>query len=119
MTSDESLGKNEHVLKSADFRKIYKKGLSRKTDTLVLCYLPNGLEFNRLGFSISSRSVKLASSRNRIRRMFKEVYRTKKKDLKSGFDIVIIARKDPGKHFSYSKAEESFSRLIKMAGVFN
>ncbi|MFA6141989.1 MAG: ribonuclease P protein component [Candidatus Omnitrophota bacterium] len=118
MIPDESLGKNEHILKSADFRKIYKKGFSRKTDTLVLCCLPNGLGFNRIGFSISSRSVKLASSRNRMRRMFKEVYRKKKKDLKAGFDMVIITRKDPGKHFSYDKAEVLFSRLIKSAGVF-
>jgi len=116
--SGESFGKKEHILKSKDFGRIYKKGVSRKTPEGVVLYgLQNGLSHNRLGFSISSKNVRRASSRNRIKRLFREAYRKHKKILKSGYDIVIIVRKDPKGMLSYDLAKSIFLKLSKEAGV--
>jgi len=117
MTSDENLGKEERLLKSADFARVYKKGLSFKKNSFILASLRNGLARNRLGFSISSRNIKLAHTRNRIRRLFKEAYRKKKSELKTGFDIVLIVKKEPGKTFAYKEADNVLMQLAETAGL--
>ncbi len=58
--SDEKIGKDEHILKSKDFRAVYKNGRSVKKAGFVLVVSGNGLGHNRLGFSISSSSIKRA-----------------------------------------------------------
>jgi len=113
MTPDEKFGKLEHVLKSKDFRLIYKKGLRGKLDAVILYCLPNELEYSRLGFSISARFVKQAAKRNRIRRVFREIYRKMKKDLKKSCDLVLVIRSDFGGRISYKKLESVF---LKLAG---
>lgn len=117
MISDGAFRKNEHILKSKEFREIYKKGRSVKKNGFVLCVMPNGLEHSRLGFSIGSRSVKLASTRNKIRRYFREIFRINKSSFRTGFDMVIIARKNPGKHFLYASALEILIGLAREAGI--
>ena len=111
MISDEGLGKKEHLLKTGDFRQVYKKGVFCKRDSFVLYCLANKSEQSRIGFSISSRVVRLANRRNRIRRLFREVYRKRKKELKQGFDIVIVGKRDPGKKIGYPEIEAIFLKL--------
>lgn len=117
--SDERFRKNEHILKSKDFRAAYKKGTFFKKESAVLYRLRNDLGHNRIGFSISSRNVRLASSRNRLKRLFREVYRRTRKDLKTAFDLVFVIRTDPGKNFSYKKAEEIFMSLVKKGAILS
>ena len=113
MISDESLGKSEHLLKTGDFRQVYKKGAFCKRDSFVLYSLPKKTDQNRIGFSISSRAVRLANRRNRIRRLFRESYRKSRKELKQGFDIVIVGKRDPGKKIGYSEIEALFLKLAE------
>ena len=115
MISDERFSKKEHLLKTKDFSKVYKKGLAGRSDGVVLYCLANALQHNRLGFSIGSKNIKRATSRNRIRRLFKEVYRKSKSRLKSGFDIVIVVRKDISATISYDSAATTFLKLAKEA----
>ena len=115
MISDEKFSKKEHLLKSKDFSKVYKKGLAGRADGVILYCLANALEHNRLGFSIGSKNTRKATSRNRIRRLFKEVYRRLKDKLKSGFDIVIVVRKDISATLSYDAATAAFLKLAKEA----
>ena len=115
MISDERFSKKEHLLKTKDFSKVYKKGLAGRSDGVVLYCLANALQHNRLGFSIGSKNIKRATSRNRIRRLFKEVYRKSKSRLKSGFDIVLVVRKDISAAISYNSATATFLKLAKEA----
>jgi len=117
MISDETFGKRERLLKSKDFGRVYKKGISFKKDSVILYCLPSGLEHNRLGFSIASKNIRLATRRNKIRRLFKEAYRRRKKDLNKGFDLVIIVKRDPGKTVSRKEIEEMFLALAKGAKI--
>ena len=50
---------------------------------------PNGLPYSRLGLSVSKRVGK-AVTRNRIKRRIRELFRTQKKSLPQGFDIIVI-----------------------------
>ncbi len=111
MTPGEKFGKREHLLKSKDFNRVYKKGLSGRADGVILYCLANGLTHNRLGFSIGSKNVKRATSRNRMRRLFKEVYRKSKDKLKSGFDLVMVIKKDLSANLTYNSATTAFLKL--------
>ncbi|MDP3804586.1 MAG: ribonuclease P protein component [Candidatus Omnitrophota bacterium] len=114
---DEGFAKHERLIKTKDFRKVYKDGRSYKAGFVVLRLLPNAASTNRIGFSISAKSIKRALRRNRIKRLFREVYRRNKKILKKGFDIVFVVRKDTKKNFSYIEAQQVFLDLSKQADI--
>jgi len=115
MTSDEKFGKKEHILKPSDFRKAYKGGRSFKKNALVLYAFQNKCAESRIGFSISSRSVKNAIARNKIRRRLREIYRLNKTKLKTGFDLVVVVKKDISRETSYKGIEEIFLSLAESA----
>jgi len=116
---DESFPKDEHILKTKGFKGIYKKGSITRGGGLVFYCLPNGLPTARIGFSISAVNVKRAARRNWIRRRLREIYRRGKKNLKKGFDIAIVVKRDPGKDFPYKDLENLFLNLARRAGIFN
>ncbi|MBU0895173.1 MAG: ribonuclease P protein component [Candidatus Omnitrophica bacterium] len=117
MIPDETFRKKEHILKSKDFRVIYKRGRSFRKSGFVLAVMPNDLPNSRLGFSISSANIKRACIRNRIRRLFREFYRKNKPRFKPAFDMVVIVRKNPGKKFLCEEANSLFAALAKEAGI--
>lgn len=117
MISDETFRKKEHILKSREFRAVYKKGRSFKRDGFILSVMSNGLAYNRMGFSISSANVRRACIRNRIRRSFREVYRKNKRLFKPAFDMVVIVRKRPGKKFLSKDIRSVFMALAKEARI--
>lgn len=117
MTAGAGFSKKERLLKSKDFRNVYTKGCKVSVGGTAICWLENALGHNRLGFSISSRSFKLAAARNRIRRLFREVYRLKKTELRPGFDLVLVVKRGFNKSSHYTEAEGLFEELIKRAGL--
>lgn len=117
MIPDEAFAKQERLIKTKDFRKVYKDGRSYKADFIILRLLPNAASTNRIGFSISAKSIKRAFRRNRMKRLFREAYRKNKKILKKGFDIVFVVRKDAKESFSYADAERVLLNLSKQAGI--
>ena len=77
--------------KNYEFKRLYNKGRSAVTPFLVVYCLKNRSGSDRVGFTVS---VKLGKAvvRNRIRRRLREIYRLNRDRLKSGYDIVIVAR---------------------------
>ncbi len=86
MKQTESLRKNQ------DFQRVYKKGKSCADRYLVMYVLPNEMEINRLGVSVS-RKVGNSVVRHKMKRRIKEYYRGKEDQFRCGFDIVVIVRK--------------------------
>ena len=119
MTPDGRFGKREHLLKTKDFRKVYGKGRSAKGGAIHLYCLPNGLGHTRIGFSIPSAAVKLASARNRIRRLFREAFRHNKSALAGGVDIVVVLNAALPKTAALADAEKIFLKLAGQAGALN
>ena len=85
MNSSETLKLNK------DFKRLYYRGESIVTRSVVLYVQKNRLAGNRLGLTCG-KSVGKANKRNRAKRLMRESYRLLLPNLKQGYDIVMIAR---------------------------
>ena len=79
------------VKENYEFRRIYAKGRSGVSPYLVVYVRPNRRGRNRLGVTVSTK-LGHAVVRNRCRRRLREVYRLEKPQLKTGYDIILVAR---------------------------
>ena len=77
--------------KNSDFRRLYSRGKSAVTPYVAVYCRRNREGVNRLGYTVS---VKLGHAvvRNRVRRRLREIYRLNAPKLRSGWDIVVVAR---------------------------
>ena len=76
---------------NSDFRRLYAKGKSSANRYLVLYCRRSGRALNRMGYTVSAR-LGGAVVRNRVRRRLREIARLNMPALKTGFDIVVVAR---------------------------
>ncbi|MDI3476491.1 MAG: ribonuclease protein component [Thermoanaerobacterium sp.] len=79
------------IKRSSDFKNVYRYGKSISNQYIVMYYLENNLEINRVGFSVSKKVGK-SVIRNRYKRLLYENFRLLDRDLFKGYDIIFIAR---------------------------
>lgn len=109
--------KRQYRIRSNEqFQAIRRQGRSYTDKLLVLCALPNGLEYSRFGFSVSSRVGK-AVSRNLIKRRLREAVRLRMEEIKPGWDLVLIAR-NPIRNADYDQMDAACARLLRRAQLF-
>ncbi len=81
----------ESLRTTQEFHRVYKRGKSVVNRHIVVYYLPNNLGKNRVGISVSKK-VGNAVTRNRVKRLIREVYRLNGDGIRQGYDIVFVAR---------------------------
>ena len=74
-----------------EFKRLYYRGKSASGAAVAVYCLKNKREYNRLGLTVGSK-LGCAVVRNRTRRRMRECYRTHERELKAGYDIVVVAR---------------------------
>ena len=74
-----------------DFKRLYYRGKSVVAGSTVVYYQRNGKKFNKLGITVGKK-LGNAVVRNRIKRLIRENYRLREDDLKTGYNVVIVAR---------------------------
>ena len=101
--------------KQSEFARVYKQGKSKGSRFAVILYRRNGLKFTRTAF-VSSKKVGNSVERNRSRRLMKAAYRAFEPGIKSGYDIVFVARaaikgcKEP-------EVERQLKKTLESAGI--
>ena len=74
-----------------EFRRLYAKGRSAVSPTLVVYMRRTKRSTNRVGFTVTVKIGK-AVVRNRVRRRLREIYRLNEAKLLRGVDMIVVAR---------------------------
>lgn len=102
----------DSLKKNSDFQNVYVKGKSKANRYLVMYVAQNNLSINRLGISVSKK-VGNSVVRHRTTRLIRESYRLNQDNLKTGYDMVVIARQT-AKEQNYHTIESAFLHLIDL-----
>lgn len=98
------------IQKREEFRLIYSKGVKHSSDSFSLFVLGSGYGKGRLGLTVTKRVGK-AHKRNKVKRIFREIFRKNKEKLDQNVDIIIHARPDVVTK-TYRELEKEFLSLI-------
>ena len=74
-----------------DFQRLYRRGKSAGSATVVLYQRPNRLGRNRVGITTGAKLGK-AVVRNKMRRRVREIMRLHAGELRVGHDLVVVVR---------------------------
>ena len=111
MKGRQTFPRRERILRPGEFRELYREG-TRYSVREFLLFAKSGNEGPpRLGLSVSKR-IGTATTRNRIKRHVREVFRTHKGELKRGTKMIIVAR--PGsEQLNFAQCREKVVRLFQ------
>lgn len=111
--------KTESIKLNKEFRRLYYKGKTVGSPFIVLYYMQNRVlgDKNTLGITVSTK-VGNAVKRNKIRRWIKESYRAFEPKLKTGYMMVILARKRANEDADFWAIRRSLGGMFKKADLF-
>lgn len=107
--------RQERIKRVTEIKNLFKNGKRVGTAGAKLFYLPNGLEFNRIGFPLS-RGFGNAVKRNRAKRLNRETFRNIKSYLNTGYDMLFLVYSEAENDSFYSRCDK-FQTLCKKAGI--
>ena len=93
-----------------EFRRLYNKGKSAVTPSMVVYCRKSRLEHNRVGITVSTK-LGCAVKRNRARRRLRELFRLAQPGMKQGYDVILVAR-TRAVAVSHEKLKADFDRAI-------
>ncbi|NQT95640.1 MAG: ribonuclease P protein component [Candidatus Omnitrophica bacterium] len=89
------MAKLARLKKTSEYRRVYKSGKLFKNGPLWAYFLPAPGEQISTGVSVSSRIIRKATERNRLKRVIKESLKRCAEDYKTGgCDIVVVVKKN-------------------------
>ncbi len=94
-----------------EFRRVYQRGASAVSASMVVYCRKNKLGRSRLGITASTK-IGGAVTRNRARRRLREVYRLNRDKLQKGWDIILVARGRTAT-VSWKELNDTFLRLCR------
>lgn len=99
-----------------EFKKVYNGGKNYWNRNLVLYVRKNNMENSRVGYSITK---KIGNSvvRNKVRRRMKEIHRLNFNNVKSGYDLIFIPKRNVV-DISYKEMESAMLHILKLSKVF-
>lgn len=109
------LPKAYRLTASRDFARVRRYGRTAGSPLLALYVLPNRTGEVRVGFSVSKKVGK-AVVRNRVKRLMREAVRHELSELRSGQDLVFIAR-PAAAAATYPEIIETADFLLRKTGA--
>lgn len=103
----------QYLRRTRDYGRVHNLGSAWRTRGLTLKAAPNGLEYSRWGL-VAGRRTGNAVTRNRIKRILREIMR--KTGLKAGYDLVIVAH-PAAAAMDYGQLEKRLNGLMGEAGL--
>lgn len=103
------------IARTREYDRVFSARKSAADANLVVYARPNDLAFARLGV-IAGKKVGRAVTRNRVKRLVREAFRTSREDLRDGFDYVVVVRKGASAA-RFADIKTAFVRLAERAGA--
>lgn len=108
--------KEFRIKKNKEFQAVFQKRKSTANRQFVIYVLQKEDQpFFRIGLSVSKK-IGNAVTRNRVKRLIRQVFLEEKDHVKSGMDFVIIARK-PSAEMDYAEVKKSLLHVFKKANI--
>ena len=107
---------SEPLKKNKEFQAVYRSEKSLANKCLVMYIIPNELNKNRIGISVSKK-VGNSVVRHHLARLIRESYRLSEEHFQCGYDIVIIARTG-AKEKNYHEVESALIHLGKLHHIY-
>jgi len=83
--------KDFRLLRRAQFQRVYEEGQRKSVSLCTIFYKSNGLPQSRLGVTATSR-LGNAVTRNRVKRLLREIFRRHRREIPAGWDLVLNPR---------------------------
>jgi ribonuclease P protein component len=109
------VNRNFRLTRTTDFQRVRRHGKSYAHPLFVLVKLPNERESSRFGVA-AGRSIGSAVQRNRAKRQLRESLRTCLPTIRSGWDILVIARR-PMREATYQQILDALITLLRRANL--
>ena len=107
----------ETLKKNYEFKNVLTRGKFYNGKYIELYILKNKKNKNYIGFAVQ-RKVASAVGRNRIRRLIRENYRLQEKNLKTGYDILILWKRNiSAECANFNLIREDMLKLFEKANI--
>ena len=97
------------------FRRLYAKGRSLASGTVVLYCRRNGSRENRLGLTVGTKVGK-AVVRNRVRRRFRELFRRNSGRFNGVYDVILVGRTRAA-DMDFARLERQYLSALEELGM--
>ena len=112
MPGERGFPKALRLTRRREFLLLQREGRRRHSEAFVVLRHPAGGSTSRLGITVSSR-VGNAVARNRVKRLVREFFRTRRHELRAAVDLVVIAKPGAPK-LSYAQAANELARALDL-----
>lgn len=100
-----------------EFKNVFNKGKFYIGNQVIIYIMKNKLDYTRVGIAISTKLGK-AHIRNRIKRVIRAAYQNNLKNIKKGYDIVIIWNKKADiVDLSYQIINKDIEKIFLNSGI--
>ncbi len=119
-TTDNGFGKTRRLLKPEDYRRVFDRAEARASHRhLLLLARTNDRDCLRLGLVIAKKHVRLAVTRNRVKRVAREFFR-QLPDSSPNLDVIMLARQGIGQLDNATLSsilQQQWQSLLNQAGT--
>lgn len=103
--SSASFRKHERIRRKQEFRRVYEQGKKIVSSSFILYLLQDQQHVRRLGIT-ASKKLGNAVTRNRCKRLVRELFRRNKEKFPPGSDVVVVVTRNMvGKRYAELEAE--------------
>lgn len=106
-------------LNKRDFELVYRKGKTLYQGNIIVKFLKNDIGEKRLGISVGLKFSSKAVERNRMKRKIRDFWRKNKQKIHSGWDVVVIVKKNKSLLGQEIEETEVLQKVLKKAVIMN